>query len=101
MVTKKGETHLHAPLADAYRRAGQALNALGATVTAEDEVGGRIEARLSVSWRSWGEKLSVEVSGVDNETLVRVTSASRLPTTLFDYGKNAGNVKRFLEALGR
>ena len=101
MVTKKGETHLHTPLSDAYRRAGEALSAIGARVTAEDEASGRIEGKLSVNWRSWGENLSVEVSGVDNDALVRVTSASRLPTTLFDYGKNAGNVKRFLETLGR
>jgi hypothetical protein len=101
MVTKQGERQLHAPLADAYRRAVDALDAIGATVTAKDEASGRIEGRLAVTWRSWGEKLSVEVSGVDNDARVRVTSASRLRTTLIDYGKNASNVKRFIEALGR
>jgi hypothetical protein len=101
MVTKKGQIHLQLPLAEAYRRSAQALNVIGGIVKSEDQSLGRIVGTVPISWKSWGERVVVEVSGVDNDVLVRVTSKTRLPTQLVDLGKNAQNVKRFLDRLSR
>jgi hypothetical protein len=101
MVTKTGQVNLQLPLAEAYRRSAQALNIIGGTVKSEDQSAGRIVGTVPMSWTSWGESLLVEVSGVDNDALVRVTSKTRLPTQVVDFGKNARNVARFLDWLSR
>ena len=101
MVTKRGHTQLAIPLAEAYRKSAQALNVIGATPTNEDPAAGRIEAKVGLSFASWGEKLVVEISGADNAAYISVTSSSALPTTLFDFGKNQRNVARFLDWLQR
>jgi hypothetical protein len=101
MVTKEGQIHLQLPLAEAYRRSAQALNVIGGIVKSEDQSSGRIVGTVPINWKSWGERVVVEVSGVDKDVLVRVTSKTRLPTQLFDLGKNAQNVKRFLDWLSR
>ena len=56
---------------------------------------------MSMSLWSWGEKILIDVSEADAGSLIRITSSSRLPTTLFDYGKNSRNVRRFLDCVGR
>jgi hypothetical protein len=38
---------------------------------------------------------------VDDRAVVHIRSSSSWPTTLFDFGKNAQNVRRFLDWLGR
>lgn len=96
MVRKQGHTQLPMSLPDAYRKCAQALTVIGASITAEDERAGRIEARRGASLTSWGENLVVEISGAEGATSVSVTSSSVLPTTLFDFGTNQRNVKRFL-----
>ena len=101
MIVKKGEIQLTAPLAEAYRRATQTLNVIGGEVKSEDPVTGKIEGIVSTSFVSWGENILIEVIAVGNGALVRITSSSRWRTTLFDYGKNARNVRRFLDWLGR
>ena len=99
MVVKKGEIQLSAPLSEAYRRSAQALNVIGGEVKAGDPASGKMEGTISMSFVSWGENILIEVTGLDNRALVRITSSSRLPTTLFDFGKNARNVRRFLDWL--
>jgi hypothetical protein len=75
--------------------------AIGAGIRRRDQAAGRLEAVVPISWRSWGEKMGVEVLGVDGDALVQVKSRSTLPTTLIDWGKNAENVRRFLGTLAR
>jgi hypothetical protein len=101
MVVKRGETHLSTPLSEAYRRSAEALNVIGGEVKSEDTASGKIEGTISMSFVSWGENILIEVSGVDDDALVRITSSSRWRPTLVDYGKNARNVRRFLDWIGR
>lgn len=55
-----------------------------------------VTARTPVNWRSVGEVMTVRLSplGVDR-TQVEASSQSALRTVLFDWGKNAHNLKRF------
>jgi hypothetical protein len=101
MVVSNGEIHITVPLAEAYRRAAQALTVIGGEVKREDPAEGKIEGIVSTSFVSWGENILIEVTAADNGALVRITSSSRWRTTVFDYGKNARNVRRFLDWLGR
>jgi len=74
---------------------------IGAGIRKRDQAASRLEAIFPISWRSWGEKVAVDVLGVDGDALVQVKSKSSLPTTMIDWGKNADNVRRFLSALAK
>jgi len=74
--------------------------AIGAGIRSRDETAGRLDAVFPISWRSWGERVGVDVRGVDGDVLVQIKSRSSLPT-LIDWGKNADNVRRFLSAVAK
>ena len=101
MVVKKGEIKVSGTVPEAYRKSAEALNVIGGTIKSQDQATGKIKGTMSMSLWSWGENIVIEVTGVENGALVRFTSSCRMPTTLFDYGKNARNVRRFLDWLGR
>lgn len=54
---------------------------------------GWLYAKARISFWSWGENVTIRVDG---DNIVHVTSESRVPFTLADYGKNSRNVNRFL-----
>jgi hypothetical protein len=99
VVSREGQINLDDTLSGALRRSEEALMAIGAGIRKRDPAAGRLEAIFPMSWRSWGEKVGVDLLGVDGDTLVQIKSRSALPTTLVDWGKNAENVRRFLGAL--
>jgi hypothetical protein len=99
MISKSGRVELALTRAKAFHRAQQVIRNIGATVTASDLQRGVIEARFPISPRSWGEKLRVELSGADGAVTLNVSSRTRIGTTLFDFGKNADNVRRFVTAV--
>jgi len=45
---------------------------------------------------SWGERFTVDVT---REGIIKIASKSKVPTTLFDFGKNQENLKSFLNRL--
>jgi len=99
MVLKDGQVELPMSLVDAYQKSAQALRVIGASITKEDRSAGRIEAKRGMSFRSWGEKLVVGISGGDNAATISITSSSSWPLTLADWGQNNSNVDRFLDWL--
>jgi hypothetical protein len=99
VVSRESRVHLKGKLVDAFRLSEEALIVIGGRISVRDQAAGRLEATIPVSLKSWGEKVQVNVSGVDGDVLVQVKSTSRLRTTLFDMGKNADNVKRFADWL--
>jgi hypothetical protein len=63
---------------------------------------GLIAGETRRSMKSWGEILTVQIKVVSaNECAVHVKSDCKMTTTLFDYGKNASNVRLFLQELSR
>jgi hypothetical protein len=98
MASKNGSVELALARANAFHRAEQVIRNIGGTVTASDLQRGVIEARFPLSPRSWGEKMRVELSGVDGAVTLNVSSRTRIGTTLLDFGKNADNVRRFVTA---
>ena len=85
---------LQQPVAEAYQRCLNATEALpGSKVKSADEASNRIELKSKMSMKSWGEKVTLELSPEGKATtLVHVTSKPSVPITMADYGKNQANV---------
>jgi hypothetical protein len=62
----------------------------------EERSPGVFESDIGTTWASWGERFTVDITG---EGTIRIVSEPKVSITLFDYGKNQENVKRFLNAL--
>lgn len=62
-------------------------------VKEEERSQGKIIARSSVNWKTWGDTISFEITGISNEnTAVKVSSRPTSRTTIVDFGKNLENV---------
>lgn len=62
-----------------------------------DPVRGHLDLSKSVSWRSWGERITVDLSEpTAGQTRMRVRSAVR--AQLVDWGVNRHNVEAIIEA---
>ena len=71
-------------------------------VQEEDRSQGKIIAKSSINWKTWGDTISFNISGISNEnTAVKVSSRPTSWTTLVDYGKNLENVKIIVSFLER
>jgi hypothetical protein len=95
MVSREGQFHLQASVADAFRRSEEALIAIGGRISVRDQATGYLTAKTPWSIRSWGDNIKVVIAGADDDVDVHFRSDSRLPTTLIDWGKSADNMKRF------
>ncbi|OAA23230.1 hypothetical protein UG55_103918 [Frankia sp. EI5c] len=86
------------------RRALDALRALQAEIVAVDvsdsvDVPDSVVGRTRVSWRSWGERITVELRPVESITRVTIRSRPRVRTTLVDYGRGRRNVEYLVRTL--
>lgn len=80
---------------DALKKAKEKLPLLKAKVKSFDEENGIIIAKTGMSWKSFGEILSITVKKDDeNQTRIRIESRPTLSTTMVDYGKNLENVEK-------
>jgi hypothetical protein len=62
-----------------------------------DPVNGHLDVAKSVSWRSWGERITVDLSEpTAGQTRMRVRSAVR--AQLVDWGVNRQNVEAIIDA---
>lgn len=63
-------------------------------VKTADPSTGRIEATIGWGWKSWGEKITIEISGSESKlTGVVILSRPKMQITMTDYGKNLENVE--------
>ena len=69
----------------------------GMKIKAADPASGHIEASTGISWRSWGEKVRVDVVESGNGSLVRVSSGNK--AQLVSWGKNEENLEKIQGAL--
>ncbi len=59
----------------------------------------RVESRTRMSWRSWGEELTVELHPVGSATDVVIRSRPNVSMTVVDYGKGRENVEAIAQRL--
>ena len=95
MLVRKGEFRLQLKVDDAFRLSEEALLLIGGRLSVRDLATGSLEASTPWNLKSWGEYITVAVVGVDGDVIVDVTIASRVPTTLIDWGQSADDLKRF------
>jgi len=100
-VSVRQKLVVDAPPAVAFARAADAISRSPKTSVKHADVdAGLIEARIGVSWRSWGERLTVRVQGqAEDQAEIDVLSEPLLRTTIVDYGKNQRNVDELLRAM--
>ncbi|PCC18897.1 hypothetical protein [Brevibacterium aurantiacum] len=84
--------------ADVWRRAIDVINQQPG-VTGVHMQPGRLSASVNVSWRSWGENLTVNVDEVPGGTVVRIRSECAFPLQIIDWGKNRDNVSQIKRGL--
>lgn len=81
---------------DAYQRALSATEAFKkAKLSDSDEQSHRVELKVGMSFKSWGEKVIIQLEPEsDDSTRAAVSSQASLGTTMVDYGKNHDNVQQ-------
>ena len=62
----------------------------------EEKAPAVFESDIGFSLYSGGERFTVDIA---EEGVIKIASESKLPTTLVDWGKNQGNITKFLGAL--
>lgn len=69
-------------------------------VSEADRSHGRITAKTSINWKTWGDTITFEITGTADEYIdVKVSSRPTGRTTLVDYGKNLDNVEKIISFL--
>ncbi len=67
----------------------------------QDRSHGKIVAKTTINWKTWGDTISFDVAPMDNGHIkIDISSRPTARTTLVDFGKNLENVekiKSFLE----
>lgn len=66
----------------------------GASGVQVDTVSATVEARVGMTWASFGERIECRVAPAEGATEVSIRSRPALRTTIADYGKNRENVQR-------
>jgi hypothetical protein len=72
---------------------------LNAEIRESDAAAGRYTARTRLSWRSFGENVTVELNGDATAPVAHISSRPVIRTTLIDYGKGRRNVQQVAAAL--
>lgn len=95
------KTELQLPYDKTFALCIESLNLISrCRVQEEDRSHGKIVARSSVNWKTWGDTISFEITGIsDEKTAVKVSSRPTARSTIVDYGKNLENVKTIISFL--
>lgn len=60
---------------------------------------GVLQGNVGASLMSWGEKITATIAHGPHGATVHLRSECALPTVLFDFGRNAKNLRKLTEAL--
>jgi len=63
-------------------------------VREQDRSQGRIIAKTSVNWKTWGDTITFELEDAGESADVRIISKPTNKTTLVDFGKNLENIEK-------
>lgn len=86
---------IHKGMDEAFSGCLSALDELGAKINIKDKKTGTIKATTGISWKSFGEVISIEVTEQKKkQSNVVIRSMPKLKTTIIDYGKAIDNIKK-------
>ena len=99
-MPKRQEFHVPHPKARTFDGLIRALPTIkGMSIKGADPASGHIDASTGVSWKSWGEKIRIDVVEQDDGSAVRVSSGNK--AQLVSWGKNDTNLANIEAALFR
>lgn len=85
---------------EAFDKSLKVLGQFGAKLTRQDRAQGCLEACTGISWKSFGETISIVISERNSgRSHIEIKSWPKLKTTIIDYGKGRGNVQRIAQLL--
>jgi hypothetical protein len=92
---------LHLPFETAFDLCIESLGVIReCRIQEQDRTHGKIIAKSSVNWKTWGDTISFDITGTGNEeTDIRVSSRPTSWSTIVDYGKNLENVEKIISFL--
>jgi hypothetical protein len=95
------EIELHLHYDKAFDLCIKSLRLIGiCRIQNEDRYEGKIIAKSSINWKTWGDTITFEITGISSEkTALKVSSRPTSRYTLVDYGKNLHNVKTIISFL--
>ncbi len=85
------------PYSQVFDTVLQIINKLGWVIESRNPETGNIVVSTGFSLRSWGERITIQVSIVGSQTSVLVTSAPK--AQLIDWGKGRENERLFVREL--
>lgn len=98
-ATSNDEWNMHISPQEALDRVQTAMGALGWRLQTSKELT-VVEAAVGATLWSWGEVVTVSITGGNASSRLFVSSMCRLCTQGFDWGKNAENVRKLHRAMG-
>lgn len=97
---KRAEYLLDASPVRALEFSMTALTTIGASIGHYDSAQGLIEARMPMTWRTFGQIVTVTAHALDEHTTrLRIESDAVQPSVLVDWGENARTIRRYQEQL--
>jgi len=88
------------PIEDVFVRCRDAIDKIGAKIEKVDDKPGIIEASTGISWKSWGEKILIQLAKQgDDKIEVQIHSRPRWKRTIVDYGKGRENLDKIVDQL--
>jgi hypothetical protein len=92
--TQTTTNEMSSNLESAFEKCIHALNQFGTKIQSQDKTKSEIKAVSGMTWKSWGEALTVRLSGAANDKVrIEISSSPKLKTTLVDFGKGRENVE--------
>ena len=97
-MPKRQEFHVPHPKDSTFDALMRSLPGIkGMTVKASDPTSGHIEASTGVTWKSWGEKIRIDVTDQAGGSVVSVSSGNK--AQLVSWGKNDTNLAQIEAAV--
>jgi hypothetical protein len=95
-VHQMRDIELDLPYADAYSLCVESLTSLGSiNIKQSSRLEGVIEARTHLNWQTYGERISFNLTRIDDDTTrVHIESRPRIKAALTDFGRNLHNVNQ-------
>lgn len=103
MAKKAQEMRSYAVPMDFFAQKMRGIDSAGLNVSLKSEnptaEGVWFRVLHGMSWASYGEKITVTLTGTAGGTQVHILSECGMPTQIVDYGKNASNVRAIFQYL--
>jgi hypothetical protein len=98
-MPKRQEFHVPYPKNQTFDALTRALPEAKMKIKAADPANGHIDASTGMSFRSWGEKIQIDVADAQGGSVVQVSSGNKAQLT--SWGKNNENITNIQTALRR